>query len=147
MSLINEQIALELTSEGWASPPDTDVPNYRFRIVRVSTGDEMGHISLRAGFTENIRLYRGNIGFGIHEQYRGHYYATKACLLLRDELIARKLTEVYLTCNKTNIASRKSIERLPVEFLGETTINHDSLYIEFYPIESRTKLRYLWRIA
>lgn len=145
---VNEDDELRLVLErcGFASAPDVNVPLHSFSILLRQSGNEAGKINLRAGYTENIELYRGNIGFTVHEGHRGHGYATKACLLLLPFIRELGLSAIYLTCNHTNIASQKSIERLPVSFLGEMRIDDGSPFSAYYGTEARIKLRYVWRI-
>lgn len=146
MILKDDEITLVLNTYEWTSAPDSDIPTYKFAILNARSGLAMGYLNLRAGYSENITLFRGNIGFAIHEQHRGHHYAAKSCLLLVTLIQSLAMPEIYLTCNTTNSASRRSIEKLPVLFLGEVTIEKDSPYSEFYPNEARRKLRYCWEI-
>lgn len=145
---INEDDDLRLVLDqcGFASAPDGNIPVYAFSILSRQSGNEVGKINLRSGYTQNIELYRGNIGFTIHDGHRGHGYAAKACLLLLPFVRELGLPAIYLTCNRTNIASRKSIERLPVSFLGEMRIDDGSPFTAYYGNEARDKLRYVWRI-
>jgi predicted acetyltransferase len=42
----------------------------------------MGNINLRVGHTEHLTLYRGHIGFGVQEPFRGNRLALRSCRLL-----------------------------------------------------------------
>jgi predicted acetyltransferase len=46
------------------------VPYYHYRIT--VNGADVGHINLRVGYTEHVRLSAGHIGFEIAAPYRGY---------------------------------------------------------------------------
>ena len=87
--------------EGW-------LPAYHFRIC-LPDGAEAGVCDLRVGHSESV-YYGGNSGYRIHEPFRGHHYAGKACLLLFELARRHGLDYLYITCNPENIASRKTCE-------------------------------------
>lgn len=91
--------------------PKGFVPYYIY-IIDVD-GVEVGRLTLREGSDEQC-YYEGHIGYTIDEEYRGHYYAYQACLLLKEK-IDRK--HVYITCDPNNIASLKTIQRLGCEYI------------------------------
>lgn len=100
------QLVLEKTvpgnaEKGW-------VPAYHFAICNPA-GTKMGVCDLRIGHNDAL-YYGGNIGYRIEEEYRGHHYAGKACLLLFE--LARKhgLDYLIITCNPDNFPSRKTCE-------------------------------------
>lgn len=100
------QLVLEKTVDGdvkkeWVSA-------YHFAICS-SEGEKLGVCDLRVGHNDRL-YYGGNIGYRIEEEYRGHHYAGKACLLLFE--LARKhgMEYVIITCNPDNYASRKTCE-------------------------------------
>ena len=100
------QLRLERTAEGdlergW-------VPAYHFAIFD-SQGREMGGCDLRIGHNLNT-YYGGNIGYEIHEAYRGHHYAGKACLLLFQLAKKHGMDYLIITCNPDNYPSRKTCE-------------------------------------
>ena len=100
------QLVLEKTvsgdvERGW-------VPAYHFAICD-NNGTKIGVCDLRIGHNENT-YYGGNIGYGIDEEYRGHHYAGKACLLLFELARKHELDYVIITCNPDNFASRKTCE-------------------------------------
>lgn len=100
------QLVLEKTVDGdvkkeWVSA-------YHFAICS-SEGEKLDVCDLRVGHNDRL-YYGGNIGYRIEEEYRGHHYAGKACLLLFE--LARKhgMEYVIITCNPDNYASRKTCE-------------------------------------
>ena len=81
--LIDNELQLILSEKGMTSAPDSNISVYKFRMININSSQEMGGINLRAGYTENIEQYRGNIGFTVFEPYRGHRFAGRSCLLLK----------------------------------------------------------------
>ena len=69
-----------------------------------NNGTKIGVCDLRIGHNENT-YYGGNIGYGIDEEYRGHHYAGKACLLLFELARKHEWDYVIITCNPDNFAS------------------------------------------
>ncbi len=88
-------------AKGW-------VPAYHFAICN-KEGIKMGVCDLRVGHNDNV-YYGGNIGYTVYEEYRGHHYAGKACLLLFELAKMHRLEYVIITCNPDNYASRKTCE-------------------------------------
>ena len=101
IQLILEKTADGNVEKGW-------VPAYHFAICDLK-GNKMGVCDLRIGHNEKL-YYGGNIGYRIEEEYRGHHYAGKACLLLFELARRHDLEYVIITCNPDNYASRKTCE-------------------------------------
>ena len=116
------------------------VPGYHFRILdRESV--EVGHLNVRVGITEHVRLAAGHIGFGVLEEHRGHGYAGDACLAAA-AWIATISEEVLITVDPGNEASIRTIVRIGGIFIDEVKVPpgdpHDVR-------GSWRKLRYRWR--
>lgn len=114
------------------------VPFYHYRIW--AAGEDVGHINLRVGDTEHVRLCAGHVGFEIAPPYRGHRYALSACRALAP--LARAIAAEHLiTCDPDNLPSHRTIERLGAAFLDEVVVpENDPHYLR----GSRTKLRFRW---
>ena len=130
-----------------ASDPDTTVPVYKFKMVHTRLDVEMGEINLRAGYTENIELYRGNIGFTVYEGFRGDHLSGRSCLLLKPFIQSLELATIWLTCNLDNVASKKNLEHIGARYVDTTRVPDDSPYAAHYPAHARLKLRYRWDIG
>jgi len=115
------------------------VPFYHFRIVTVG-GPDVGHINLRIGDTEHVRVCAGHIGFEIVERFRGHGYAFQACRALAP-FVRSMYDAVIITCDPDNQASRRTIERLGARFMDEVAVPPDDPH---YQGGSRRKRRYTW---
>ena len=107
--LKTDEIYLRLNRTGEANPDKHWVDCYHFSICLVSDGTEVGNCDFRVGNTEKL-FFGGNIGYAVHEQYRGNHYAGKACLLLLKLAQMHNMAYIYITCNPDNIASRRTCE-------------------------------------
>jgi len=131
------------------NPPDYEKgfsPFYRFVMLNEASGEEMGFLSLRVGYTHNDVNYRGNIGFTVNENFRGRNYAARSCKLIIPVIKYHSLKHLWLTCNEDNIASRKAIEKTGAVFVEKVNIPEDYGYAWYYPPDSRKKLRFKWII-
>ena len=146
-NLIDEELRLVLKDTGPASEPDAAVPVYKFKMIHARAGTEMGEINLRAGTTENIELYRGNIGFTVLPAFRGHHLSGRSCLLLKPFIRSLGLETIWLTCNPDNIASERNLVYAVARYVDTRHIADDSPYAACYPVHARTKRRYRWRIG
>ncbi len=86
--------------------PEVDPPQFN-PVVTIA-----GSISLRIGDNEDLRMYLGHIGYNVYPAARGHHYAARASRLLYPLARRHGLSELWITCNPENIASRKTCERL-----------------------------------
>jgi predicted acetyltransferase len=115
------------------------VPTYHFLMIDAETGEEAGTINLRLGWDENLVLYAGHIGYGVHEAYRGRRYASRAVMLLKSLAKHHGFTELWVTCNPDNVASRRSCELFGAEFVETVDLPETSQY---YARGMRQKCRY-----
>lgn len=106
--LKDEEISLVLERTAAANPERGWVPAYYFAI-RNKDGAKIGECDLCVGHNENT-YYGGNIGYSINEEYRGHHYAGKACLLLFELAKRHNMDYLIISCDPDNFASRKTCE-------------------------------------
>ncbi len=85
----------------------------------------MGRCDLRIGHNNKL-YYGGNIGYSIDEEYRGHHYAGKACLLLFELSKKHKMEYVLITFNPDNYASRKTCAYAGGTLLGTIELPDDN---------------------
>jgi predicted acetyltransferase len=71
----------------------------------------VGRISLRHSLTPWLLEVGGHIGYAVRPSARGRGHATRALALMLPVAAERGLTEVLVTCDDTNVASRAVIER------------------------------------
>jgi predicted acetyltransferase len=115
------------------------VPSYHFKII-AADGSEVGHINLRIGDTEHVRICAGHIGYEIREPFRGRGYALKACRAIAP-FVRTIYREVIITCDPDNAASRRTIEGLGATFTDEVAVPPGDPQ---YQRGSRRKRRYRW---
>ena len=116
------QLRLQKTADG--DPEREWVPTYYFAICD-KQGLEMGACDLRIGHNLNL-YYGGNIGYSIREEYRGHHYAAKACLLLFELAKKHHMDYLIITCNPDNYASRKTCEYAGCEMIEVVELPEDN---------------------
>ena len=118
-------------------------PSYTFwmrlRDVAADVPEMAGTISLRIGETEDLRRYLGHVGYGVYPPARGRHLAERATRLLLPLAKAHGLTELWITANPENHASRRTCERL-----GATLVETVDLPIghPLYMRGDRQKCRY-----
>ena len=96
------------------SPPKPEMgwsPAYHFDMRRPGFNAPVGRIVLRIGWTQNLVLYGGHIGYGVEPSHRGKHFASQAVNLVLPLAWQHGLPEVWITCNPDNIASIRTIER------------------------------------
>ena len=141
--LTDGEVDLSVAQVYPANPAQGRVPSCTFGIARHGRDEQIGGINLRIGDTEMLRMYFGQIGYGVDDPYRGHRYAAKACLLLKPVALDYGMNELWITCNPDNIASRRTCEIIGCEFVEIVDLPK---YTESYQQGERQKCRYLWKI-
>jgi tagatose 1,6-diphosphate aldolase len=140
--LSDGELALVLRETRPADPSRDEVPTYAFAMVLVESRVEVGSIHLRVGENSFINNLRGQIGYSVLPQHRGHGYARRACRLLFGLARRHGLEALLATCDPDNHASRKTLEHLGGELLGIVDVPPNTV---MYRNGSRKKCRY--RIA
>lgn len=127
--LTDGEIELYCVAKNPAVPEKKRVPSYSFEIRR--DGSRVGEVNLRIGYTDGL-YYGGQIGYSVDEPYRGHGYAAKACRLLAPVIRAHGMKKVLITNEYTNIASKRTCEKLGAKFIRKARLPewHD-LYQEW----------------
>ena len=85
------------------------VPSEVFLAVREMDGRLVGIIDYRHPLTEFLKRFGGNIGYSVRPSERGKGYASEMLRLLLNKCRASGEERVLLTCDRGNIASRKTI--------------------------------------
>lgn len=122
--LKSDEIELRLEKTLPGDPVRGWVPSYKFNICSPQ-GTKMGFCDLRVGYNQNL-YYAGNIGYTVYEEFRGHHYAAKACLLLFGLAKKHGMQEIIITCNPDNIASAKTCERVGGELIETVELPTDN---------------------
>jgi tagatose 1,6-diphosphate aldolase len=144
MSRISDgEIRLELVTTVPGNPLKSWVPAQHYQILKTQTGEPIGQIDLRLGYTLDLVRYGGNIGYRIEKPFRGNHYAAKACLLLKPIAQQQGMDVLWVTCNPDNWPSRKTCEYIGAKFIEVVDLPETS---DMYKEGERQKCRYRWII-
>ena len=111
-----------------------------WRIAQHGKGKEIGRISYRDGESPGVYFY-GHIGYHIDPPWRGHHYASRACQLIREEILRSGKSSAVITCDPDNEPSRKTCEALGCRWESEVPVDPE-LQRKFSV--SAIKERYIW---
>lgn len=128
------------------APPDSGLQFGHERVWRITVHNqrkEIGQLSYRDGESRCV-YYFGHIGYHIDPPYRGHHFAWRACMLIRNEIRLSGKASVVITCDPDNSASRKTCERLNCLLEGISPVPQELQ--EKYELSS-LKCRYIWQIT
>ena len=99
---VRNQARGENLPEGW-------VPATTFWLV--DDGEYVGRVSIRHRLTEHLEKMGGHIGYDIRPSRRGKGYGFKILELALPRAKELGISRVLITCDATNTASRKIIEK------------------------------------
>lgn len=141
--LVDGDLTLIVSEYYPGDPTIRYVPAYYFQMTHSVTGENMGHIHLRVG--DNVQIYYcGHIGYGVHERFRGHRLAGRACRLIFPLARAHGIHPLWITCNPENTPSRRTCERLGGKLVEIISLPEES---ELFLIGDRQKCRYWFELA
>ena len=115
------------------------VPTYKFEMRRDGSTDTVGDIYLRVGDTFRLRTYAGHLAYGVRPEFRAHHYAARACRLLLPLARSHAMTELWITCDPDNTASRRTCELAGAVLVEIVDLPKD---IDMYQEGERQKCRY-----
>ncbi|MGN1111628.1 MAG: GNAT family N-acetyltransferase [Acutalibacteraceae bacterium] len=113
-TLENDELILKITQK--YSGDDEMIPFYYYDIIRKADSATVGKISVRIGNNFHS-YYNGHIGYEIFKEYRGNRYAYKASIMVLDVARFHGMGFIYLTCDESNTASYRTIEKLGAELV------------------------------
>jgi predicted acetyltransferase len=96
-------------------PPDSSrdwVAAYKFEMRAAGSTNAVGRVSFRAQPHRLIELYRGQIGYEVAPEHRGKHFAERSVRLLLPFIRRHGFSEIWITCDPDNLASRRTCERL-----------------------------------
>lgn len=120
--LSNEMLYLKIIEKFQGD--EVMIPFYYYDIYEKKSDEKVGKISIRIG--DNYHSYfNGHIGYEIDKEFRGNYYSLYASKLVLQVAKEYGMIRIYLTCNESNIASRKIIEELGCDLLEIIDVPND----------------------
>lgn len=92
-----------------SNPVDGKVPSSVFFLLDIKRNILLGAVNIRHYLNDYLLQYGGHIGDGIRPSERGKGYATEMIRLALIECKRLGIDKVLMVCDKSNIASRKTI--------------------------------------
>ena len=132
-------LTLVLKQKSPADPSKGYVPAYKFEMRLVGAIGKIGNIDLRIGDTKRLRMYGGHLAYGVYPDFRGRHYAARASRLLLPLARRHGMSELWITCNSNNVASRRTCELAGAIFVEIVDLTED---IDIYQEGERQKCRY-----
>lgn len=108
--LVDDDLELVLLAQYPGDTAKSRVPGYEFEMRGSQTGRVMGHIRFRVGDIDGVLKYGCHVGYDVNEEFRGHKYAARSLRLLLPLARAHGLRELWIGCDPTNVASRRTCE-------------------------------------
>lgn len=99
-----------ISQENGVNLPPNRVPATQF--LSISNGKLIGLVNIRHRLTPELLMESGHIGYSIHPEERRKGYATEQLRLSLIEANKLGLSKVLITCDKENIASAKTIQKV-----------------------------------
>ncbi|MFU2030399.1 GNAT family N-acetyltransferase [Bacillus wiedmannii] len=95
----------------------------------------IGFVNIRHRLNSELLRESGHIGYSVHPNKRRQGYATKQLQLALDEAQKLGLQKVLITCDKVNIASAKTIQKVGGMLEDEVVSVHTGEIVQRYWIE------------
>jgi predicted acetyltransferase len=110
-TLGNDEIRLSLKSRDEPNAEKGNAPRYGFSIIHIKDNADIGVVYFAVDFSRRQYL-TGHLSYGVDPAYKGHYFAAKACMLMKEVAIAHGFRRLLIGSGYENEASRKTILRL-----------------------------------
>lgn len=106
---LEDYISLTSQNSNGENVPDGWVPSSTFWLI--DHGEFVGHTNLRHTLNDFLKEIGGHIGYYIRPSARGKGYGTKILELALIEAKKLGIKKALISCNETNIASKRVIEK------------------------------------
>jgi predicted acetyltransferase len=106
---MEEYIARLKNHAGGIGLPDGHVPASTYWLVE--EGAVIGHANIRHRLTPSLERRGGHIGYAVRPTKQGRGYGTTILALALRQARTLGIDRVLVTCDKTNVASRRVIEK------------------------------------
>ncbi len=120
--LIDGDLELRFKEKRKAIILQSCVQAYVFEMYLSNTNRKIGVIKLRPKLTPELREYGGHIEYEVAEKFRGNNYAARSCKLLFPLMKKLKINSTIITCDPSNIASIKTIEKIGGKLISTKNI-------------------------
>jgi tagatose 1,6-diphosphate aldolase len=121
------------------NPGKGRVASYTFEMRVDGHENAAGGIAFRAQNNALMELYRGNVGYDVEPEHRGHHYAERGVRLLLPFIGRHGFRVVWLTTDPDNWASRRTCERLGAVLVETVDVPETE---EMYARGEQEKCRY-----
>ena len=91
----------------------------QYIAIRTSDNKMVGMMQIRHTLTPFLEKYGGHVGYSVAPDERGKGYATAMVKLAMTDCKKHGITDVLISCRKSNIASRRVIEKCGGRFANE----------------------------
>ena len=109
------------------------VPSSQF--LSFEKGELIGFVNIRHRLNEELLRESGHIGYSVHPDKRRQGYATKQLKLALGDAQKLGLKKVLITCDKSNVGSAKTIQKVGGVLEDEVASSHTSEIVQRYWIE------------
>ena len=109
------------------------VPSSQF--LSFEKGELIGFVNIRHRLTPELLMESGHIGYSVHPNKRRQGYATKQLQLSLAEAQKLGLQKVVITCDKSNIGSAKTIQKVGGVLEDEVVSSNTGEIVQRYWIE------------
>jgi tagatose 1,6-diphosphate aldolase len=130
LTLVLGELVPSDPAKGW-------VAYYRFDM-RIGS-EIVGRILVRAARTHFLDHYAGQIGYTVEPDHRGHRYAARSVRLLVPFARQLEMGTMWITCDPSNAASRRSCELAGAAFVEIVPLPEDC---DMYRAGDRERCRY-----
>jgi predicted acetyltransferase len=137
--LVDGDLELALTRRSPPDPSRDRVAAYEFEMRVPGSPGAAGRVSFRAQPHRMMELYRGQIGYEVNPSHRGRHFAERSVRLLLPFIRRHGFSELWITCDPDNLASRRTCERIGAALI-ETVAVPDTE--EMYARGHRAKCRF-----
>lgn len=109
------------------------VPSSQF--LSFEKGELIGFVSIRHRLNPELLLESGHIGYSVHPNKRRQGYATEQLQLSLVEAQKLELKKVLITCDKSNISSAKTIQKVGGVLENEVVSSNSGEIVQRYWVE------------
>ena len=105
------------------------------QFLSIEKGELIGFVNIRHRLNPELLLESGHIGYSVHPNKRRLGYATKQLKLALSEAQKLGLKKVLITCDKANIGSAKTIQKVGGVLENEVVSSNSGEIVQRYWVE------------